>query len=205
MVDRISAAGVILPSAERMYRSDAIQACDVWWYNNVMLDLPFYAGKRTIKDRWRSALLDIVWERIDELPEEPAGKRLPTMIGCLDIMAGDHENVFLAVDAWVSYPRNGFVFDAFELVAKGAGIRLDDFRDGYRLALTKTGRAKSVGAMRDAILRAIGTVKRHELHGREAKEALLRFRHGEYTEVVWPGPLPVEWAMAVWKQDSQVA
>lgn len=134
----------------------------------------------------------------------PTSQRVATTLGCVDLLAGDGNLVFLSAWAWemgygTGRGENGLVFDALDLVRRGARVRLGDFINEYydriRVEVAKAPTDEDAAVR---IVQGILDVQQNELSGDEAM--LLLRRGGAVTpEVVWEGPLPVDWAIEIWE------
>jgi hypothetical protein len=134
-----------------------------------------------------------------------------TEFQCNDLLAGDLECVFLSLDDWVSWGRSatGLIFDARDLVSKGAYVRPVDVNDKYWRVLREAFRTdwKSYSEFEKRVLSWFGQVQStNSLSGEEAADYLQGPRvKNVYSrlseddnppEIVVCGSVPVEWAVA---------
>lgn len=129
-------------------------------------------------------------------------RRTATAFKCLDFLAGDEKYVFLEVGKWPWWaddPPSGLVFDAEDLVRKGARVgkvdlamTYDDVVDRF---LTKR-RWEDVDDAYRAIEAALEEIPEKERV--EGKAALGLLRKGKAKELVWEGRLPTEGAVGAY-------
>jgi len=134
-----------------------------------------------------------------------------TEFQCTDLLAGDLECVFLSLDDWVSWGRSqtGLIFDARDLVSKGASVRPVDLNNKYWRVLRAAFRSdwKSYGDFERIVLSWFQQVQStNSLSGEEAAEHLggprvtdmykLLSDDDNPPEIVVCGSVPVEWAVA---------
>lgn len=220
-MDRIVARGVIEPGAVRLDPDLFLEKCE--------LEFLELADQASVDDDVK--LNTVVLDALRDLARESAaglkrlqssagadGRQRTTQYACPDLLAGDLESVFLSVETWPHWAVHasetdtfhGFIFDAVDLVGKGARIRPHDLLKHYRWALEDLLRSKmrSKDKAYVAALRALGRVKRDEEYKGVAAKAFLlsdtmhkareAAREGGSTiELVWDGPLPLEWAVGV--------
>lgn len=148
-----------------------------------------------------AALKELAQEAIDRLPQSGLTGGL---FNCLDLLAGDFELIFLRPGNWYSVD-NGFVFDAEELLRKGAWFRRTDLLGGYRAAVDAASREKydSVAAAKANIEFEIGAIQEHfQSTGRQGIKAL---KDGitPTSEIVWRGGLRLDLAIEVWEEGKR--
>lgn len=154
------------------------------------------------------AINDQVAYAISELKQFQAergitGATHPTQLECVDIMFGDAYRVFLSPHEFrFAGPDTGLVYDAYELVERGAVIRGLDFIRRYKEILDEVIRGGGeYGWITHPGERMETMVE--DLHARELSDLgeLDRFAlnrdAASQAEVVWEGPLPVAWAIEV--------
>lgn len=159
-----------------------------------------------------------------------------TTLHCEDIVAGDLNNLFFSAGDWPENVRkfwklhrhkgpksikNGFVFDAFELIAIGGRLRFMDFGFFYELLLgvvlpgmfVQEKFAEWVGrgspstvteaiAILDSIQNKMMSM---ESLGDEAMNALLAGRVEPGTsEIVFDGQLSIDHAIEIWREGELV-
>lgn len=199
----IGLVGEIKPAIERLDRGEMEAEC-------------FTAPSRgaTLKQRFKKAspmvmkaLEQIAREKIAELPESGFTHGL---FNCLDLIAGDLEFVFLRPKEWYSLP-NGFVFNAEDLLKKGAKFRARDLLGGYN-AVIEGASEESFTSVSDAkryLKEELGAI--HEFFQSTGRQGIQRMKEvmenpepGSTAEIVWPGALPVSMAIEVWENGKKV-
>lgn len=206
-LDEILEVGELLPASHRLDRKEMEAEC--------------FTGKNrgsTIRQKWpkatRNSLLALAAmarEKIDELPASGLDRSL---FNCADLLAGDLELIFLRPGDWYSVP-NGFVFDARELMEKGACFRPKDLLGEYVQAIDVVVRQKyrSVARAREEIRAMIDLVKGEmeycEAGAYQVLEACVNGKgvcagRRNDLEIIWPGPLPLSMAIEVWKNGKQI-
>lgn len=198
VLDRVIFQGRISPAVERLDLLAAQLRC-----GNFMA---------TAETRGRvhpfslDSLQELLEERLGEIDpsEVPEGERTKseTQFHCVDLLAGDLENVFLSVREWPEWlqdPENGFAFDAAFLVRKGAHIRPFDLIDEYEESIwdaLSEDRGKSPATLK----RLFASIrKKSELSGQKALQHIKDFGLGE---LVWKGSLPINWAVEIWREGT---
>lgn len=146
----------------------------------------------------------------------PFGQERPTTgLECEDLLAGDVDRVFLSFGRWMSPGAlNGFVFDAEDLVRRGAETRPEDMLAVFLAHIERVLRDpewETPAAAREEIERGLAAALAVDEHGGEP--ALRRIRRWSKLsdrelriarpEIVWRGPLPVELAVEVWKNGER--
>lgn len=197
-VREIAEEGRILPASMRLDAGEMEAEC---------FTDPERGG--TIRERFRgasskviAALEEIARKKIAKLPDSGVTHSL---FNCVDLVAGDLEVVFLTPGRWYSVPT-GFVFDAEELLRKGARFREEDMLGGYTGVIEGASdvRHASVAEARRYIERELADIHKYfESTGREGIERMREAR-GELRELVWPGPLPLRLAVGAWIEDEDV-
>lgn len=207
-LDEILSVGQILPAIERLDKSEMEAEC--------------FTGKNrgsTIRQKWPKAtpkaleaLEEIAREKIDELAETGVTHSL---FNCADLIAGDLEVIFLSLGTWYS-TDNGFVFDAEELLKQGAKFRprdlLGEYVSAIRVVVNQTYR--TMAQARREIEAMIDLVKAEmQYSGKGALEVLRQClkKKGVCSvepsfdqEIVWPGALPVDMAIEVWRNGKKI-
>lgn len=136
---------------------------------------------------------------------------------CLDILANDFDKVFLMAFNWIDPKEaSGLVFDADLLIKKGVAIRSGDLLEHYRESLKKViSENLRSGEYEEAFKEGIGKVlDRNEWRGEAArqflddieKEEKAKTRSGRKGEVelVFEGPIPLEWAIEAWQDGKKI-
>src|SRR3990170_382884 len=133
---------------------------------------------------------------------------------CEDLLAGDTFYVFLALENWSwpilhsrgHQPPNGFVFDAHDLVTKGAILREQDNASRYQAVLRRlAGMALQAPELARLMIDGFQEILLEDLSEDAAHEALdaLDLRGlgpANPFELLYPSPLTVEWALEVWAE-----
>jgi hypothetical protein len=221
-MDRIIAHGAILPGAMRLDPDLFLEKCRLEFMelaDIASIDEPKVKLNLTVL----SSLEDLARDSIEELRRSQresgvTGTQRTTQYACPDLLAGDLERVFLSLESWPSWVKHvseesephGFVFNAEELVRKGARVRPRDLLRKYRWALEDALRSKvkSRGDAYAEALRRISRVQREgEFRGKSAlaflvSDEMYRQREearesGVTMELVWDGPLSLELAVNV--------
>lgn len=144
-------------------------------------------------------------DRIEDLTQWSRGdfsREEFSQFGCIDLMAGDIESVFLQVGDWVHWGGSdrptGFVFDAEYLIRQGAVLREKDLAPLYWDGLNKFLQEDwgDIDAAEDHLLQAFVDIQRaHESRGKAAIKALKKLGRRVNAELLWNDRLPV--ALAV--------
>lgn len=201
-LDRILEEGFIYPGIYRLDPEWLRGKCERWiaedlrWEENPeMLDALLFVVERAVED-------------LKEFREEKgivAGSTA-TQLECVDVIFGDAWNVFLSPhEMRFAGSEDALVFDAFDLVDRGAALRMTDFIDSYRtmtqdLLYGKTD-YENVRDPVKRIMKAVKEVKGNEMRGKWAIQELVSMTINEGlnygADIVWNGPLPVRWAKEV--------
>lgn len=160
--------------------------------------------------------------------EFPGPKTRATALKCQDILSGDGGRIFLSPGTWseagraLGWPLSGFVFDAEQLIKMGARFRKDDLYSTFWVLMDNAMNASSRAEAKEIVLGGLHKIHdTREMGGEDALQALEMFRllPGEEamspherqkyewrrgTEVVWDGPLPLDLALEVWKNDKVI-
>ncbi len=202
LMERVAKLGRLLPATMRLSRGEMELEC-------------FDASRFPIRERLkggRSMMIevmeDIARERISVLPEDGSPQ---SMFNCIDLIAGDLDLVFLSIGDWYAIPT-GFVFDAEELLARGAVFRPADIMGelGYRLEeISRWNYGRYAEARRAIEEVAQDVIERNSLKGAAARRAIKRcLKEGEGAcpvgELVWEGPLPLELAVEAWDGNVRI-
>lgn len=150
-------------------------------------------------------------ERTREIAAVSSGTTRETGFYCEDLLAGDAFLVFCSVGKWgiadVEVIPNGFVFDAEDLVRRGASVRKGDLQMNFGYAIENVLRRNhpSPEAAHEALKLALaGVLKRGQLSSTGALK-LLRKDPEAYKEIVFPGPIALDWAVEIWENGTLVA
>lgn len=220
-MDRIVARGEILPGSMRLDPDLFLEKCE--------LEFLELAEKASIDEDVKlnatvlGALKDLARESIEGLRRlqrsfGSEGTQRTTQYACPDLLAGDLQRVFLSVQDWPHWAAqiseedrfHGFVFNAEDLVEKGARLRPKDLLKDYRWALEDLLRTRMRSKDR-AYVAAIKALDRVQRDGEWKSGSAIAFlispsmyesrerarEEGSTVELVWDGPLPLEWAVEV--------
>lgn len=199
LLKKVMEIGSLLPAVERVSRAEMEAEC-FGSEREVALHQRFRSSPETL-----AALRDMAGEWTRRLPEEGS---VHTMFNCVDILAGDLGRLFLSVGDWYTVPT-GFVFDAEELVEKGAAFRPSDMLRNLDFAVENAvkERFRSVGAARKRIEQVIDeVVADNNFYGKEAVRELRHFAKKLYgtEELVWEGRLPLDLAVEAWSEGRRI-
>lgn len=197
-IREIRQVGMIHPASSRMDRHEMEIECFTGKNRGSTLIQRF--PKATPKGR--AALKELAQEKIDRLPESGFTQGL---FNCLDLLSGDFELIFLRPGGWYSVD-NGFVFDAEQLLKKGARFRRTDLLGGYHAAVEGALSEKydSIEAAKEVILLEIGAIQDHfQSTGRQAIKAM-KDNLTPTSEIVWRGSLPIDLALEIWSEGRLV-
>lgn len=221
-LNRIAARGEILPGSMRLDPDLFLEKCELEFMElaeKASIDEPDVKLNTTVL----AALKDLARESIEGLKRLQRvagvdGTQRTTQYACPDLLAGDLERVFLSVADWPHWANqiseedrfHGFVFDAQDLVEKGARLRPKDILRDYRWALEDLLRTRMRSKDRAyvAAIKALQYVQRENewksgsaiafLISPSMQESREKAREeGSTIELVWDGPLPLEWAVDV--------
>ncbi len=114
----------------------------------------------------------------------------------LDLIAGESEYVFFGPEWWTILGRpakNGLILDAAALINAGAGIRMEDMNDDYRLAIEDASEAdfRTPKKAEVSLIETLDRLRSPELFGAKAlrfwkSEALLQ---EHMPELIFEGPV----------------
>jgi hypothetical protein len=196
LLGQVMEIGSLLPAVERVSRAEMEAEC-FGDEREVSLHQRFRTNAQSI-----AALRQIARDWTRQLPE---GGSVHTMFNCIDILAGDLGSLFLSVDRWYTVP-NGFVFDAEELIRKGATFRNRDILGELGFAIENIAKKKfgSVPEARAEIEQTIDDVVLGYSFGGSDALAQLRNCHKKKdcteAELIWHGRLPISMALEVWSE-----
>lgn len=210
LLDRVIAAGVIVPATERVMADEMWQECfgDT---KSLMLEQAF----REATPRAAEALREMAMAWIGALPE--AGTR-HTLFTCGDVVAGELDRIFMSVSKWYGGIPNGFVFDARRLILHGARFRARDLLPRFSSAIREVA-VRDFDAVPDARLAIEEAVRGeieswswtgdegvHELENcHAAKLFYSEMKKGcPAGEIVWEGRLPLEHATEAWREGKRL-
>lgn len=194
----VLAQGRIEPASVRMDRWEMEIECFTGKERGSTLKQRFPRAKG---NAWK-ALQEIARERVAALPETGVTHGL---FNCLDLIAGDFDLIFLKPGNWYSID-NGFVFDAQELIKKGARFRRTDLLGGFHAAIAGalSDTYDSVGAAKESVELEIQAILDHfQTSGRSALRAM-KDGMTDSSEIVWRGPLPLDLAIEVWENGKNI-
>ena len=203
-VDTIQSTGTLFPALYRLNPATLQEQCE-----DIVEQLSYAVERDPEKEAPVEAVKELIDDRIGELyvaQEQHLGEEERTKFQCDDLLAGDLGLVFLSLKEWayeiyglhrLDFKPNGFVFDAQQLLKHGALIRNADLLELYSLAMTDLiwhEHYDTVTGAKKALLQKLDTIQRlHQFESIPAGGPPLA------AELVFPGPIPVEWAIEVWK------
>lgn len=196
--DEVLAHGSIEPASHRLDRSEMEKECF-----DPKRDADLAQRFPGATENARTALELLAKEKIRRLPETGFTQSL---FNCVDMLAGDLELIFLRPYNWYSVD-NGFVFEAVELIRKGAKLRRADALGAYGTIIDETVKQKypSVAAARKAIERELRDVREAVEHSGSEAIALLKDGVPGDAEIVWTGTLPLSLAVEGWRYGKKAA
>jgi hypothetical protein len=217
-MDAILEAGRIVPAIFRLHPDKIGSLCEE-------LVNP-YRGTPT-----EEALRELVNEALEYFASMRVGSGThETALKCEDILAGDAGRIFLSPGNWseagrgLGWPNSGFAFDAERLIQEGAAYRPDDIGYRFRSVIQKVAEigADSVEESKAMIVNGFNELlSKGQMFGSQALKEIeiYRLRQGEervppyerrkrtwhsQDEILWDGPLPVDWAVEIWRDDRIV-
>jgi hypothetical protein len=196
-VRRILEEGVIRPASERMDPAKAEALC-----GDLVTQIT-WEGSKIIPEA-AEAFMELLDHRLRDLrPSPPYTTR--TEFQCDDLIAGDLDQVFLSLGSWIPEgpspgKRNGFAFDAEDLITDGAVIRPGDLVEEFDGEITDFLWHKGGKKTAEALAKRLDDIKdKYELRGKDALKALQKGRfHPGYAELVYPGRLKTWQASEAW-------
>lgn len=202
-LEKILKKGAIFPVAFRL-DPEYLQGC---------MDLLFTVRENVADEGNPEAIRGVellIEKRWNEIAAVSSRETDETGLFCGDVLAGDAFSVFLSTGGWGRVEEevapNGFVFDAEDLIRRGALFRGDDLLGNYDYTLEGAAWLKgSATAIRDELERQLDAVqKRWQVKG-EAAIAKLRKDPEEWDELVFAGPVNLKWAVEMWDDGELVA
>lgn len=196
--DEVLAHGSIEPAIHRLDRSEMEKECF-----DKKRDADLTQRFPDASSHARTALAQMARDKISELAETGSTYSL---FNCVDMLAGDLELVFLRPYNWYAVD-NGFVFEAAELIRKGAKLRRADALGAYGAIIGETAKQKypSVAAARKALERELRDVREYVEHGGSTALDLLKDGVPGDSEIVWRGSLPLSLAIEGWRYGRKAA
>lgn len=202
----ISEYGHIVPAIERLSHEVLQNRCSSEM-ENLANGLK---GQPVDPVAWR-AVGRLEAERLQEFAERSPGSHTVTQLGCVDLLALDAENVFLQVGEWPSWASErptGFIFEAEELLRRGASLREKDLAVSYWAGIQKFVLKKfdNLDDAKEALVSMFREIQaKYDRTGAEAAKALKKRRRGsEPAELLWHGRLPISLAVDwVYEGESQ--
>lgn len=200
--------GYLTPAIERLSPGFFREKCDDEFEN---IGGIAYETSRPVNPVSLEAAKRLVNDRIEDLFQWSRGgfsREEFSQLGCIDLMAGDHELVFLQVGRWIDWGGNqkptGFVFDAASLIREGAVLRKKDlaplYWDGLNRFLLKD--HGSLDHAEDVLVQVFAGIQRaNELRGAAAIKALSRLGKRGASELLWNGRLPISLAVESFHPD----
>lgn len=191
--------GYLTPAVERLSPGFFRERCS-GYLQDVLRDPDLRPSSISVQ-----AIERLMEDRIEELSEQSQAdfsQREFSQLGCIDLMAGDHESVFLQVGRWVDWGGDlrptGFSFDTADLIREGAILREKDLAPLYWYGLNKF-LAKSwedPDQAKEALVQVFADIQRdHELRGKAAIKALPKLGPRKASELLWNGRLPISLAV----------
>jgi hypothetical protein len=211
LFDRILKLGTILPAIERVQRREMKNECfsPLESYGE-----PIWSKFQLATRKAMAAIEKMAKEVIEQLPEEGTTH---TLFNCTDLLAGDLGRLFLSIGGWYTGFKNGFVYDAQDLLMRGAMFRPFDLLGHFNSAITEAAKLnyKTVGEARGVIESMIyGEIEDRSYTGKEGIDELdaCIAGAGDYQdkpgcpsgEIVWEGRLPVSLATEAWRDEEQI-
>jgi hypothetical protein len=140
---------------------------------------------------------------LESVPRWHTPKDVETHTNCMDLLAGDGEFVFLSFmypHPWIEHVHGILVFDAIDLVDKGARVAklYSGMSKPFRDWLYSDNRW-SVGEAKEELLSIFQWAREREMVGERAANYLRRMadsKNAGFIEIMWKGPLPINWAIA---------
>jgi len=211
--ERVLESGIIIPAVMRVDPTGVETKCMDWVdeWDRETKD-PDVAVLQAMREMLSDATQDM---RHAQAEAGVTVKTRKTNLFCIDILFGDIWNIFLSpFEFALEGDQTGFVFDAEELVARGASVRLLDFMQKYGPVVDTVLRRKQGQHIEDprerlmAVLEeAVGSLERT---GDEALEVMRTAEKegikGWYDmEFIWKeGALPIDWAIEVWEKGKLI-
>lgn len=211
LFDHILRLGTILPAIERVKRREMQDECfSPLEIHGAPIRHKFEGATR----KAMAALEEMAQEVIDQLPEKGTTH---TLFNCTDLLAGDLDRLFLSIGGWYTGFKNGFIYDAQDLLMRGARFRPFDLLGHFNSAITEAVKLnyKTVKEARGVIESMIdGEIQDRSYTGKEGLDDLdaCLAGAGDYqdnprcrrSEIVWEGRLPVSLAVEAWRNEEQV-
>lgn len=198
----------LLPATQRVRRSEMEEEC----FGDADA-MPLHSRFARSNTTTITALRQIARAWVEKLPENGTTH---TLFNCVDILAGDLDRIFMSIGNWYSVDT-GFVFDAEELMRKGASFRPTDLLGPLDFNIERISKATfpSVYEAKVAIQETIDEVlKDHSWSGKKGLSELQKCFAGEGKyyksegcvngELVWDGPLPLELAVEAWDNGTRI-
>ena len=197
-LDQILQKGVISPVAFRLDPDYLVETC-VGLIDNVHEYAADDGNPRAVR-----GVELLIEKRRKEIAAVSNRETDETGLFCGDLLAGDAFSVFLSTGQWGRIDEtvipNGFVFDAEDLIRRGAVIRGGDLLDAYDYILPGAAWLEgSAAAIRKELERQLAQIKQEAQLKGEAAIAHLKKDPGEWDELVFPGPVDLDWAVEMWE------
>ena len=155
-------------------------------------------GKAVDPVAWKG-LGRLIGDRLEHFASESPGSRHTfSQLGCIDLLALDAELVFLQVGRWPMWAGSnpsGFVFDAEDLIRRGAFFRQKDLAPAYWAGLQRIVMQKfsSVDSAEDAIISMFADI--HDKYDKSGDDAIRELKKKRKSanppELLWDGRLPI--------------
>ena len=145
----------------------------------------------------------LIEKRQEEVAAVSSRETDETGLFCGDFLAGDAFSVFLSTGQWGIIDEDasphGFVFDAEELIDRGAVLRGDDLLGNYDSIIADAAWLKGPATLvRYKLEQQFDAIKKEWLLKGGAAIAHLRKDPDEWNEIVFEGSLNLDWAIEMW-------
>lgn len=179
------------------------------------------AARKSLREL--KALVDYEMSLLEEfqLQEGIEATSTETQLRCLDLLAGDFDRIFLSLFSWVSpgWPT-GFIFDAEDLLRRGASLRDHDLIMDYKLimstlvvtqpSLDRPFEERLFDAASELFSEfqwdgENAILKLEEMESDERLRKQYEFGNHNGPEIIFPGPLPIELAVETWENGERIA
>jgi len=215
--ERVLETGVITPAVLRVDPTWVETCCmdvvDQWIRESIAVGAPVDGlAVEAFRDMFREAARDM---RAAQAEAGITVTSLETKFMCIDVLFGDVWNIFLSpFEFYFDRDKTGFVFDAEDLVARGAHVRTLDFLQKYAGVVIQVMERKAgqhIDDPRERIMAVLDElVGGFERTGEKALETMRLAekegpKDGSDMEFVWKeGALPIDWAIEVWEKGKLI-
>lgn len=204
-LEEIVQAGVILPAAFRVDPDVLEGHCES--LIDEIRETAFDEGGNWTAVKGIELLIN---NRLKEMASVSLQNTEETGFYCADLLARDVYSVFMSIGDWEDFGRKhptGFVFDAEELINKGAIVRIGDLLQEYDDIITDMlwSKYKSPEKVMNILNNRLEEAKReNEISGIRAIN-YIRSSLKVYNELTYPGPLNLGLAKEVWDNGFHIA